>query len=275
MAVTLKRKRGAVSYKEPSSEEDFSESSGQERAARRKKRAAPSRRSTRHRQQDDDGDDDASSQHASPEALPARKPQNASRASRSRGSRRISYKDISSDEDEEDPDADFEEDPDANFEAGGFRAPRLKPQATAVRSPRSPQSSNSKGKPRRKLVLGAPLKPNSTIHAERKAAEIPTDGHKPVCISAIEALSAGVLDDFGCNAAMRLRSYVKCLARFKLPITRFSPRWMQCADALLFPLGMGILTIPCAPSDLCLRLTPVPRREYETHPFNKLACAGR
>ncbi|KAF1844946.1 uncharacterized protein K460DRAFT_376496 [Cucurbitaria berberidis CBS 394.84] len=177
MAVTLKRKRGAVSYKEPSSEEDLSDSSDQERTVRRKKRRTPSRRSTRHQQVDDEDDDEDededSSQYAFREPLSVRIPQRVSRNSRSRGSRgrqRISYKDLSSGEEEEDPDADFE--------LEEVQAPRTKPPTVAVRSPRHPKISSSKGGPRRKLVLGAPLKPNSAIQAEWKAAEIPTDGHK-------------------------------------------------------------------------------------------------
>ncbi|CAO2648231.1 Nn.00g074980.m01.CDS01 [Neocucurbitaria sp. VM-36] len=174
MAVTLKRKRGAVSYKEPSSEEDFSESSSQEQTFRRRKRATPSRRSTR--RQRPDSEDELSSQHVSPQSLPVRKQtRSGPRSSRSRGRQRISYKDISSDEEEEDPDADFE--------LEEVQPPRGKSQTVTVRLSRPAKSSNSNGRPRRKLVLGAPLKPNSAIQSERKEAEIPTDGNQPAWAS--------------------------------------------------------------------------------------------
>ncbi|KAJ4369592.1 hypothetical protein N0V83_005354 [Neocucurbitaria cava] len=170
MAVTLKRKRGAVSYKEPSSEEDFSETSGEERTIRRRKRPTPSRRSTRHQQVDDE--DESSSQQASPQARPTRNPRNVPRTSRSHGRQKISYKDISSDEEEDDPDADFE--------VEEVQTPRKTARAAAVRSPRPPRSLDSKRRQRRKLALGAPLKPNNAVvGSEGKAAEIPTDGHKP------------------------------------------------------------------------------------------------
>ncbi|KAH7371961.1 hypothetical protein BKA66DRAFT_468937 [Pyrenochaeta sp. MPI-SDFR-AT-0127] len=170
MAVTLKRKRGAVSYKEPSSDEDLSESTDQGHTERRK-RATPSRRSTRHRHEEDD---EASSQHAGPAAAPARKPPRRSRSSRSsrnRARERISYKDISSDE--ENPDADFE----LSEEEVGLL--RIKSRPMAVQSPRRQKSQSSKGRPRRKLVIGAPLKPNRAAQGERKVADIPTDGHVP------------------------------------------------------------------------------------------------
>lgn len=173
MAVTLKRRRGAVSYKEPSSDEDLSESSDGG-GAERSKRPAPSRRSTRHRQEaDDNGDEDeAPIDHISLPIIPARKLQSVRRPSRGSRRRQFSYKDISTDE-EDDPDADFE------LEEEPTRQPRPKPRQVAGKSLRSHQSPQSKPRGQRKLVLGAPLKPNTTFHAERKAAEIPTDGHKP------------------------------------------------------------------------------------------------
>ena len=174
MAVTLKRKRGAVSYKEPSSDEDISESTDQERIAR-KKRTVPSRRSTRHPRAEDDGE--VSRQQTLSEALPVRKLPHRSQSSRSQRRQRISYKDISSDEEDEDPDADFD------IVEEQVRVPRAKAQHKTVLPARPRRSPNLKGRPRRTVNLGAPLKPNNVTHIERKVTEIPSDGHKPAWAS--------------------------------------------------------------------------------------------
>jgi hypothetical protein len=174
MAVTLKRKRGAVSYKEPSSD-DFLDSSDHEHTTRLK-RTGPTRRSTRHSQTNDEASSE--SEHVSPEPAPARKRQVGSRSSRSHGRQRISYKDVSSDEEEE------EEDPDADFEMEGNEFAPVRPKRSRQTVPRCPHSSKAQkttGKSRRKATIGAPLKPNQDAPAERRVANIPTDGHKPVC----------------------------------------------------------------------------------------------
>jgi len=180
MAVTLKRKRGAVSYKEPSSDDDLSSSDGQEQTTR-KQRTAPTRRSTRRPQ----AVDNASSGSDHPASNPPLGRQRRSRSSRrSQGRQKISYKDVSSDEDDE-------EDPDADFELAAERVMpvRTRSRPVALASPRAKESRRSKrSKSRRKTVLGASRKPNSEVQAERKVVGIPTDGHKPVCLPSTRTL---------------------------------------------------------------------------------------
>jgi len=173
MAVTLKRKRGAVSYKEPSSDDDLSSSSGQERSTR-KQRTAPTRRSTRHPRAVDHVSSE--SEHAAPNPPVARQ-RRARSLRRSQGKQKISYKDASSDEgDEEDPDADFE------LAEERVMPVRTRSRPVAPASPRLQESQRTKrSKSRRKAVLGAVRKPNNEVQAERKVVGIPTDGHKPVC----------------------------------------------------------------------------------------------
>ncbi len=175
MAVTLKRKRGAVSYKEPSSDEDLSDNSDRELPAR-SKRVLPSRRSTRHHEAVVDQDDESSIQLSSPEAPPLRKPTRASRSSRSSRSHakhRISYKDISTDEDEEDPDADFE------LATEPVQASPAKRRQTAAQPSRTRTDARSRGRPRRMVILGSVLKLNNTESTNHKVIEIPSDGHIP------------------------------------------------------------------------------------------------
>ncbi|KNG50362.1 hypothetical protein TW65_02897 [Stemphylium lycopersici] len=173
MAVTLKRKRGAVSYKEPSSDDDLSDSSGQERSTQ--KRTLPTRRSTRRTQAV--GEVSSESEHDLPEPAPAQR-QQPSRNPRGRGRRRISYKDVSSDEDEEGADADFE------VEEERVMAVRTRPQPSAPPSSRAQKTWGAKGsKSRRKAVLGAQLAPNNGTHTETKVTNIPTDGHMPAWAS--------------------------------------------------------------------------------------------
>jgi hypothetical protein len=173
MAVTLKRKRGAVSYKEPSSD-DFLDSSDHERSTRHT-RTGPTRRSARHSQTNEEASSE--SEHVSPEPAPARKHQAGSRSSRSHGKQRVSYKDVSSDDEEaEDPDADFE------MEEAEFAPVRPKrSRQTVPRCPHSSKAQKTTGKSRRKATIGAPLMPNQDAQVERRVANIPTDGHKPVC----------------------------------------------------------------------------------------------
>jgi hypothetical protein len=170
MAVTLKRKRGAVSYKEPSSDEDLSESSGYDQTTR--KRTIPTRRSTRRPPADDEAASE--SERSPPEPAPARH-QRGSRSSRTRGAPRISYKDVSSGEEDE-------EDPDADFELEGERVMAVRTRARPVVAPTSrPEKigGSKRNRSRRKAVIGAPLKPNKEGQVERKTT-IPSDGHKPV-----------------------------------------------------------------------------------------------
>ncbi|KAJ4378754.1 hypothetical protein N0V86_005625 [Didymella sp. IMI 355093] len=170
MAMTTKRKRGTVSYKEPSSDEDLSESSEYERTPRRK-RLAPSRRSTRHRADDDDNDEQREAQ----ELFPAIEPQKRSRKEiRTRRHRKVSYKDVSSDE-EEDPDADFE------IPEEHVRLTQSRVKATAAPSPRPQRSGRigDKTRSKQKLVIGRIRKPNRAPDAASEAISIPSDGHKP------------------------------------------------------------------------------------------------
>jgi hypothetical protein len=172
MAVTLKRKRGAVSYKEPSSDEDLSESSGYEQTTR--KRTVPSRRSTRRPPADDEAASE--SDHSPPQPAPTTR-QRDSRTSRSRGVPRISYKDVSSDDENED-------DPDADFELEEQRVVTVRTRSRPVAAPtsRSEKTGGTKtSRSRRKAAIGAPLKPNNEGQVERKTT-IPSDGHKPVCL---------------------------------------------------------------------------------------------
>ncbi|KAH6868772.1 hypothetical protein BKA58DRAFT_441202 [Alternaria rosae] len=173
MAVTLKRKRGTVSYKEPSSDEDLSEGSGSEQTTR--KRTIPTRRSTRRPPADDEAASE--SDHSPPESAPI-KQQRGSRSSRTRGAPRISYKDVSSDEEDE-------EDPDADFELEDERVMTLRTRSRPVAAPSSrPEKigGTKRSRSRRKAVIGAPLKPNKESQVERKTT-IPSDGHKPAWAS--------------------------------------------------------------------------------------------
>lgn len=174
MAVTLKRKRGAVSYKEPSSDDDLSESSGYEQTIR--KRTVPTRRSTRRPAADDEAASE--SEHSQPPPqLASVKLQPESRTSRRRGAPKISYKDVSTDdEDEEDPDGDFE------LEEEQVMTVRTRARPVAAPVSRSGKTVGIKrSRSRRKATIGAPLKPNNESQVERKTT-IPSDGHKPVCL---------------------------------------------------------------------------------------------
>ncbi|KAF2633244.1 hypothetical protein BU25DRAFT_405169 [Macroventuria anomochaeta] len=169
MAITTKRKRGTVSYKEPSSAEDLSESSEYEHTPRRK-RPAPSRRSARHQANDDD-----SSRQTTPERSPALEPSRKKhKESRTRRHRKVSYKDISSDE-EEDPDADFE------VPEKHVRTTQRRVKASAVPSPRPQrrEKARERGRSKQKLVIGRIRKPNQAPGAAPEAISIPSDGHKP------------------------------------------------------------------------------------------------
>ncbi|CAN9257869.1 unnamed protein product [Alternaria alternata] len=174
MAVTLKRKRGAVSYKEPSSDDDLSESSGYEQTTR--KRTVPTRRSTRRPAADDEAASE--SEHSPPPQPASVKLQRESRTSRRRGAPKISYKDVSTDdEDEEDPDGDFE------LEEEQVMTVRTRPRPVAAPVSRSGKTVGIKrSRSRRKATIGAPVKPNNEGQVERKTT-IPSDGHKPAWAS--------------------------------------------------------------------------------------------
>jgi hypothetical protein len=144
MAVTLKRKRGAVSYKEPSSDisdEEVSTDSDQQQQPRTK-RAAPQRRSVRSRQ--------------SAQPSPRRPHPQTSRAHRVqtedsiklRGRANISYRDLSTDEEESDGDFEVE------VVAAAPRAPRIKTKTDPL--PRIRREKKSRGRARK--ALGAPMK---------------------------------------------------------------------------------------------------------------------
>jgi hypothetical protein len=176
MAVTLKRKRGAVSYREASSDEDTSDSASQEGQVRQK-RAPPSRRLARRNE---------SPPPPQVASRPAdRRPAVGTRNSRRQDPRKISYKDASTDDDDDD-------DPDADFEVSEAEAPpRAKTRRAAVGSPkpRSPRPAkgtttrtSSKGRSHQKLVVGAPRKPNVSEDAAT-VVRIPTDGNKPAWTS--------------------------------------------------------------------------------------------
>jgi hypothetical protein len=145
MASTLKRRRGPVSYKEPSSDEGFTDLSdeSEQEIRRRRKRLGPQRRSTRNQsskaEQSSSGgrrDDDA----AAPRTV---------RNKVLRGKRRISYQEDTTD-DESMAGSDFEE------SAPTTPAKRQRSCAPASRGRKKKKSSSER--PRSK-ALGAPRKP--------------------------------------------------------------------------------------------------------------------
>ena len=152
MATASKRKRGNISYKEPSSDEGISGASESE-SDHSSRPNAPARRSKRHRAPVTEDRHVESTQSKKPTAT-------TTRSARGHARQRISYKDISTDEDEDE--GEDEEDPDADFQAADDNAPQ-RPQPSgrgrAVASPRKPVKA-VKGKSSRKLPLGAPRKPN-------------------------------------------------------------------------------------------------------------------
>ncbi|KAH8726064.1 hypothetical protein GQ44DRAFT_614777 [Phaeosphaeriaceae sp. PMI808] len=166
MVVTLKRKRGAISYREPSSDEDLSEGSSQEETVQREHNVHP-RRPIRHQES-------STTRRAPPSAN--KRPPTESRSSRHRERHKISYKDVSTDEEEEDLDD--------NFELSEDNLPlRTKPLKLAAPSPRPRKSTIAKSKSPRKLVLGAPLRPNKRYQDVASVTPIPTDGHTPAWAS--------------------------------------------------------------------------------------------
>lgn len=220
MTVTLKRKRVPISYKEPSSDDDLSESLSDERTFQR--RSVPSRRSTRRTQPVDQVS--SGNEHASPKPASVKR-QRSPRNMRRRENRAISYKDISSDENDEDLDADFELEPEQ------MMAVRTRTQPGA---PPSSESQTKRGKKdrnrRRKAVLGAPLAPNRETQSERQDMGIPTDGYVPVRL---------------CLLLQGQLQVALAVLRIHIMLTHYC-------------LGMDFPTIPRTPPNLRLRITPTP-----------------
>ncbi|KAJ4348767.1 uncharacterized protein N0V89_010145 [Didymosphaeria variabile] len=165
-----KRKRAHVSYREPSSDDDFS-NSDIDNPSRRKR---PTRRSARHQSIEVEPEAEASTRHTQPTASAALARSAVSqRTHRRKEKRKVSYREESTDEDsDEDPEADYE--PEVVVVQ---RKPRSK--GTSQRSTPRKQSENSSRKTiaPKKRAFGAPLK-------EKKAPQpivvhIPTDGIKP------------------------------------------------------------------------------------------------
>ncbi|KAL1602443.1 hypothetical protein SLS60_005859 [Paraconiothyrium brasiliense] len=164
-----KRKRAHVSYREPSSDDDFSNSDVDNPSRRRR----PTRRSTRHQSTEVEPEAEASTRHTQPSASPVLARSAASQRTHLRtGKSKVSYREDSTDEgSDEDPEADYE--PEVIIVQ---RKPRSK--GISRRSTPRKQSENSSRRiiaPKRR-AFGAPLK-------EKKApqpivAHIPTDGNK-------------------------------------------------------------------------------------------------
>lgn len=150
MAVTLKRKRDAVSYREPSSDEDLSDSD-QEQLPRRV-RSAPVRRSARHQSAEAEQQSPQRRRAVSPIPIARTRAANPRNGLRRRGKRQISYQDVSS---EDDGDEDFEEE-DTVVEQRPRRT------LSSPRLHKGKQSGRRPGRPPSKITrkpLGAPLKP--------------------------------------------------------------------------------------------------------------------
>jgi hypothetical protein len=162
MAADLarKRKRAHVSYREPSSNDDFS-NSDIENLSRRKR---PTRRSARHQSQEVELEAEPSTRQPQRTASPIlARSAAALRAHRRKGKSKISYREETTDDDgEEEDEADYEPE-----EVVVQRKPRSKP--TSGRSTPRKQSDNGSRRPigHRKRALGAPLK-------EKKGRYIPS-----------------------------------------------------------------------------------------------------
>lgn len=142
MAINLKRRRGTVSYKEPSSDDDFSQSSDAEHTPR-KKRATPQRRSTRHKEPESERTSPKQSrQHAVTTNTTSI---NQSPNVRLRGKRRVSYRESSE-----------EDNSDADFEVQEVTPSRERQRASISRASRTKKDRKPKSRPMK--PLGAPLK---------------------------------------------------------------------------------------------------------------------
>ncbi|KAH7112174.1 hypothetical protein B0J11DRAFT_562498 [Dendryphion nanum] len=174
MAVDLKkRKRGPVSYKEPSSDEDFSSDSNDTRSSRRKRIGAPPRRSVRH--QTSNTADTTDTQPA-PTVQPIRTKAASSRSLghkshlRGRGRRRVFYGEDSSSDGLDASEYEASEQIKVDTDAG--RGSSLK----KIKS--SPKKS--KNSLRRLGRLGAPLKhPDPSHKIAESSRSIISDGRIP------------------------------------------------------------------------------------------------
>lgn len=151
MVNTLKRRREPVSYKEPSSEEDYSSDSAAEGSSKRK-RIVPQKRSTRLRRSDSPVDSEPASTEESQDAPPAG-------AVHLRQRRKVSYRESSVAE-ESDPD----------FEVQKPATPRSqKPKAQQRAAPRSPYTREKKKSSRtQSRAIGAAPKPKKGILSQRR-----------------------------------------------------------------------------------------------------------
>ncbi|KAF2640750.1 hypothetical protein P280DRAFT_451692 [Massarina eburnea CBS 473.64] len=168
MAATLKRRRAAVSYREPSSDVDGLESDSE--PSTRTLHTAPVRRSTRYRSPSPVADPPfpaTHSENAPPKANTAR---TSRRNAQRKEKRQVSYKDASSDGDWGDDDFELEE-----------TIEQARPPKRVAASTRTQKSSKS-GKSTR-MTLGAPLKPRAAEQPSSNTMKIPTDGHKPAWYS--------------------------------------------------------------------------------------------
>lgn len=157
MAVdpSRKRKRAHVSYREPSSDDDLSNSDS-DNPARKK---PPVRRSTRHQSQQLDPEPEPSTSHPAHThaSSPASARSAAHRTRRRKGKRRISYREESTDDD------DGEDDGNADYEPHVVevqRKPRSK-QPSRRSTPRQQlQTASNKTRGYKKRAFGAPLEEN-------------------------------------------------------------------------------------------------------------------
>ena len=138
------RTRTNISYREPSSDDDFSNSDS-DNASRRKR---PTRRSMRHHSTDVDPEPST--------AQPVRtaRPAVDKRTSRRTGKRKVSYRDVSTDEDSDHGEADYEPDEQVPVR----KKPRI--QGDSRRSTPRKRLGSASRKPNKRTIrpLGAPLK---------------------------------------------------------------------------------------------------------------------
>ncbi|KAF2443398.1 hypothetical protein P171DRAFT_464163 [Karstenula rhodostoma CBS 690.94] len=169
--LSRKRKRAHVSYREPSSDDDFSNSDIDNPAPRKR----PVRRSTRHQSHEVEPQPEPSTSqpprtHA---ASPTLARSAAQRIRRRSGKRTISYREETTDEDsEEDGEADYEPE-----EVVAQRKPRSKPASRPPTPRKQPENGSRRTVGPRKRAFGAPLKEKKA--PQPVAVHIPTDGHKP------------------------------------------------------------------------------------------------
>ncbi|KAF2710829.1 hypothetical protein K504DRAFT_429172 [Pleomassaria siparia CBS 279.74] len=164
MAITLKRKRGAVSYKEPSSdisEEEIPTDSDRDDTPRRK-RTVPQRRSTRSRLIEQSSSS-ASSRPTRRDAYVVST--STSATTKLRGMPKLSYREPITDEEDSDGDEDFELEEVATRQ----RTPRTRTRATPL--PHALKEKKARRRPTNR-PFGAPLKRRST---PQQVAQPPRD----------------------------------------------------------------------------------------------------